>query len=668
MSKLNLILGSHNHVPEGSGDENFERAYQSSFKPFLTVFYSYPEIPLVLHYSGTLLNWLEKNHPEFIMLMNEMVGRKQVELLGGGFYEPILSLISSTDRLGQVELLTTYLRKRFGKRPRGVWLAEKAWENSLAASLQGCGMDYTFLDDNHFLAGGIDAKGLKLACITEDQGKSLVVFPLLSNAETRILDMDPSTGLDRLIEAEDTPESVISIILDGSIMAKPEISGRLFAGKWLDSFLKALSNSSDGLHPLLPGHFLRGDPILQKGYFPSFASERMMRCSLTPGNRKRYDELLRSCKDTAVGATFVRGGGVRQFFIRYRESALLYAKMQYVHILVNQLRGDKYRKQTALDELWKGQCGDVYWHGDSDGIYRNEMRKSAYRALIESEKITREKGNFIPSIIPVDFDLDGLKEYLFQGPEVNAYVHSRGGMLFELDYLPSSWNYLDTMSRYPESYHSAEAKDSGYDRYSRKAFIDHFWSPQAERKSVVSGKEEERGGFYNAVYQALDLNRSHHELTLACDSKVVARGREIPVRLIKRFLFKKNTITVHYSITNIGGDRLQTLFAPEINLSLSSDRLDFVKTAVPVVVPEPANPDRALENVSEVLIDDEANETQIRLTSEKPTDVWAFTVSTYSRMADAEVRTYQSSCLVPRWRVDLAPQGTWENRVTLQIG
>ena len=53
------------------------------------------------------------------MLINDMVKRKQLELLGGGFYDPILPVIPNSDRSGQIEALTTYLRKHFGKRPRG---------------------------------------------------------------------------------------------------------------------------------------------------------------------------------------------------------------------------------------------------------------------------------------------------------------------------------------------------------------------------------------------------------------------------------------------------------------------------------------------------------------------------------------------------------------------
>ncbi len=114
MNKINIIFGTYNSQPVGVSHEEIEEAYQNSYKSFLSVLNKYPDFCIVLYYSGVLLEWIEKNHPEFIMLLSEMVRRKQVELLTGGFYEPILSVIPNTDRMGQIEKFTTYLRSRFG--------------------------------------------------------------------------------------------------------------------------------------------------------------------------------------------------------------------------------------------------------------------------------------------------------------------------------------------------------------------------------------------------------------------------------------------------------------------------------------------------------------------------------------------------------------------------
>ena len=105
--------------------------------------------------------------------------------------------------------------------------------------------------------------------------------------------------------------------------------------------------------------------------------------------------------------------------------------------------------------------------------------KSVYQSLIEAEKITRATEIFAPSIISVDYDMDNCNEYLYQGSELNAYIHSRGGAMFELDFLPASWNYLDTMVDREEECSEDGASTGGQWQpcaYQRKAFIDHFFT------------------------------------------------------------------------------------------------------------------------------------------------------------------------------------------------
>ncbi len=132
---------------------------------------------MTLHYSGILMEWLEEAHPEFLALLGEMVGRGQVEVLGGGYYDPILPLIPMNDKLGQLEKMTTWLRVRFETRPRGCWIAEKVWEPSLASVLRASGMDYTFVDDGQFAMAGASEGALWQPAITEDQGKIISLLP-----------------------------------------------------------------------------------------------------------------------------------------------------------------------------------------------------------------------------------------------------------------------------------------------------------------------------------------------------------------------------------------------------------------------------------------------------------------------------------------------------------
>ncbi len=224
-----------------------------------------------------------------------------------------------------------------------------------------------------------------------------------------------------------------------------------------------------------------------------------MRWSLPPDRRDAF-ERVRGQRERHGDKQFIVGGHFRDFLSRYPEAWLLYAKMMNTHVLVNQVRGDKYKKKAAQNELWKGQCHHAYWHGGTGGIYENELRKATYRSLIEAEKITRATEIFAPSIIGVDFDMDNVIEYLYQGSELNAYIHSRGGALFELDFLPASWNYLDTMVDH-ECSPDGEAGTTGGPSsvYPRKAFIDHFCTSDCSIADFEAGRHREAGDFIARV-------------------------------------------------------------------------------------------------------------------------------------------------------------------------
>ncbi|MGB6844242.1 MAG: 4-alpha-glucanotransferase, partial [Candidatus Acidiferrales bacterium] len=128
MPKFQLVLLIHAHQPVGNFDGVFEHTYQRAYLPFVEVLARHPSVRLALHFTGSLLEWIERAHPEYLDLLRELSLRGQVELVGGGYYEPILISIPLEDRIEQIHRLAGYLEHRFGSRPRGAWLAERVWE------------------------------------------------------------------------------------------------------------------------------------------------------------------------------------------------------------------------------------------------------------------------------------------------------------------------------------------------------------------------------------------------------------------------------------------------------------------------------------------------------------------------------------------------------------
>ena len=168
--RLAFCLGVHNHQPIGNFEHVLVEATERAYRPFLERLEARPEVRVSVHCTGSLLEWLRERAPRTFDLLGTVAARGQVELLTGGFYEPILAMLPDHDKIGQIERLTAFLKTHFGVRPRGMWLAERVWEPHLARALSDAGVEYVLVDDRHFALAGLDADALGGYYLTEEQG------------------------------------------------------------------------------------------------------------------------------------------------------------------------------------------------------------------------------------------------------------------------------------------------------------------------------------------------------------------------------------------------------------------------------------------------------------------------------------------------------------------
>src|SRR5215470_11457446 len=113
-STIHLGLVIHNHQPVGNFPWVFQQVYEESYLPMMEALEQHPKVRLSLHYTGSLLDWFEESHPEFIKRIAALVRRNQVELVSGGYYEPILPSIPDSDKIAQIRRLTNRLYRDFG--------------------------------------------------------------------------------------------------------------------------------------------------------------------------------------------------------------------------------------------------------------------------------------------------------------------------------------------------------------------------------------------------------------------------------------------------------------------------------------------------------------------------------------------------------------------------
>ncbi len=671
MSKTYLVLGCHNYLSIGASDRDFSYRYENLYKPFLRLLNEYEDIRAVLHHSGVVFEWIESNHPEYFILLRELVKRKQIEMLGGGFYEPIFSVIPNSDKLGQIEKLTTYIRAQFGRRPRGAWIPEMVWEPNLAYTLRNSGMEYTILNDNQFLLSGLGKNEIYRPVIVEDQGKLITVFPNSMELLKTTVAETPQNVIDRIkaISINVDNPVVVLIFNDDYILERMEQTDNEWVIGWVKGFFDEIVKNKDWIEPVLPLLYLKDIYPLQKVYIPESSYREMSYWSLTRERQRNYIIARDDLERIKNGKVFLRGGFFRQFLSKYRDINLIYSRMIHTHLLVNQIRGDKYKKRSAQNELWKGQCNSVYWHGKDSGIYDNQLRKRVYRSFIEAEKVARTGNGFLPSIIVTDFDMDGCMEYLYQGKFINAFVHSVGGMIIELDYFPKAWNYFDSMMRREEPYHNSEVKSRGYDWYIRKSFIDHFMPQSTVSGDFFTMKYVELGDFILRKYKLDSLDRDKKIISLFRTGKLQIDGRKKLFKVEKSFQFKRREIVATYKLNNLTENQLHFSFGVEFNLGLP------IVGGTRIVVTDVDNRffdnDRESEfeinGVKSLTVFDEANEVSMGLSANNTFDLWSSPLYTYSYGKNRLLRIYQATTLVLKWDISITPFGRVTRKISFKI-
>ena len=196
--------------------ENAEEIYEKSVKKLVGLLYSNPRICASISFSGIMLDWYEKKHPEVMDVLKDLTNRKQVEIIGGGYYDPLFPLLLPVDRLGQIELFQSQLRKTLGKRPRGIRLPQNAWEPQLVQSFNSHEFEYILLDSELINKKNMPSNSQYFPHVVEDAGKTICVIPLsqkfVPNIETPIEEYISS--LKKLIPGQDNKIICCEITLD----------------------------------------------------------------------------------------------------------------------------------------------------------------------------------------------------------------------------------------------------------------------------------------------------------------------------------------------------------------------------------------------------------------------------------------------------------------------
>ncbi len=695
--RISLTLVLHNHQPVGNFGWVLEDNWVKAYEPMLDALEQHPRVRLGLHYTGPLLEWFKANKVEAIERLQTLVDREQVEILGGGYYEPVLASLPERDRIGQLTRMADEVEDLFGRRPNGAWLAERVWEPDVPRSLAKAGYEFTIVDDAHFRAAAIPAERHWGPYSTDDQGHQVSVFGTEQGLRYRI----PFRPVEEVIDylREHATE-------DGSRVGMMGDDGEKFGtwpgtwelchgeGQWVERFFSALESNAAWLDVLRPSDALTQHPPIGRVYLPTGSYAEMGEWSLPVKARREYATLLHDAVEQhRPEARWMRGGFWRGFQINYREINDLHKQMLRVSRTVDGLKSGAAggaQLDAIEDHLYQGQSNDCYWHGLFGGVYLSHMRLATLEHLIAAEDAAdRTAGSGDISVTAVDLDADGFDELLVRAPgHTVAIKPNEGGGIGSWDVRAVRHALTSVMRRRPEAYHDLlRAADSGgtgqheagasassihdlvkvnepgmskrlwYDGYERRSGLVHFLPPDTTPEAFERTEFSELGDFVTGAFEVVRAGDA--EVILEREGSVdVGGGSRAPVDVRKALTFgadrRTPTLDMAIDVTNRGDGPISALLAVEWGLNMlggggnpaawyqvsgETGRFDLGATA---------------ELVDHVAMGNDDIGVELESRPTPPTAAWWSSIETMSLSESGFESNHQGGCLLWVWPLDLA--------------
>jgi alpha-amylase len=294
-----------------------------------------------------------------------------------------------------------------------------------------------------------------------------------------------------------------------------------------------------------------------------------------------------------------------------------------------------------------------------------------------------------------DFDGDGSEEVMLNSELLNVFVDpAEGGRITELDWKPRSFNLMNTLTRRREGYHGKIAhaakdeaggeaktihdrvvvKEEGlqhhlqYDWYNRASLLDHFLETGVDLTSFMRSEYYEAGDFVLGKYTA-NVRKQKDAVVLILEREGTAAG--LRARLRKTLLLRPShpEFVVRYEIANGDREELNTTFGSEFNFSLLAGNAPDRYYEIPGHVLDKRNLASIGEtnNVSLVSLVDEWLKLKATLEFSQPAILWRAPVETVSQSEAGFERVYQSSMVMPLWRISLGPGKAWKAEIRVRI-
>jgi hypothetical protein len=182
-----------------------------------------------------------------------------------------------------------------------------------------------------------------------------------------------------------------------------------------------------------------------------------------------------------------------------------------------------------------------------------------YTHLINAEKMIdtlytkiKSRSKKFISITPLDFNKDSRMDVIIESDLLNLYINpSDGGSIFELDYKPKSYNLLNTLTRWPEAYHTnddIEEEEIMVDRYKKNMLRLRFFLKKTSLKMLEKDQYKEYGSFIDGEFAVIRSEKDGTSALLELEKKGFiidpTSKQAYPCNVLKKIKVEESQITI----------------------------------------------------------------------------------------------------------------------------
>ena len=421
----------------------------------------HPGVRLGLHYSGPLLEWFEQRHPEFLDTCGNSSRAARWRWSAAAFTSRSWSPFRPRIRLEQIPAMREYLQRKFGRAPAGAWLAERVWEPQLPYALASAGVQYTLVDDVHFLAAGFETRpASRRLCLRGSRPEPCGCCPASRRCVICCRFVRPKRPSLFCARAPQRHPGGMAAMGDDceKFGAWPGTYDHCYRDGWVERFFAALEASADWLATTPPGEYIAAHPPLGRADLPTASYSEMMEWVLPTAARNEFHAVSAGvCQPAGRAAVPARRALARRSSPSIPNRICCTRKCctfpGSFAAWIEAIGQRQARQARAAPEriLLRAQCNDAYWHGVFGGLYAPHLRTELWRELVRAETLAERSAARASDGLHIerrDFDADGSEELYVTSPRLAALVRpADGGTIGALDFR--------TSARHADQFHAA---------------------------------------------------------------------------------------------------------------------------------------------------------------------------------------------------------------------